>query len=85
MEFFGSSHLGDFSLSSCYPVRDVVVGTPPDSLLTLVSQDLPEDIFEDQVRKNFRLLTYLHSDQTIVHFVRKMPDKHSPNLAKNAG
>lgn len=42
MEYFGG--LSDFMMS---PIRDVVVGTPPDSLLTLVSQDLPEDIFQD--------------------------------------
>ena len=43
MEYFGGG-LSDFMIS---PIRDVVVGTPPDSLLTLVSQDLPEDIFQD--------------------------------------
>ena len=42
MEYFGG--LSDFMMS---PIRDVVVGTPPDSLLTLVSQDLPDDIFQD--------------------------------------
>ena len=42
MEYFGG--LSDFMMS---PIRDVVVGTPPDSLLTLVSQDLPVDIFQD--------------------------------------
>lgn len=43
MEYFGHCW-NDFTS----PVRDVVVGTPPDSLLTLVTQDLPEDIFDDQ-------------------------------------
>ena len=39
MEYFGG-------LSDLISPRDIVVGTAPDSLLTLVSQDLPEDIFD---------------------------------------